>query len=625
MSFPAEFLEEIRTRLRVSEIVGKRMRLVKKGREFLGLCPFHNDTKPSLAVVDEKNFYHCFACGAHGDIITFTMETEGLSFPETVEKLAGMAGLEVPRQNPETREREVRNKTLQDAMEAACKFYEEALWGPDGRAGLDYLKQRGLSDATIRAFRLGYATDKRTALRQAMAVKGIEPALLLEAGLIRKPEDRDETYDYFRGRVLFPITDRRGRVIAFGGRTLGDGQPKYLNSPDTPLFHKGRVLYGLAQAREPASKAGEVIVAEGYMDVIALAQGGFPNSVAPLGTALTEDQISELWRLAKEPVVCFDGDEAGRRAAARAAERTLPILMPGYSLRFVSLPLGEDPDDLLKRGGAKAMRDVLASATGLADFIWDHELRAQANDTPERQADFFRRARGRVREIADKTVQEAYGDAVERKIRDLRDAGRGPARGLGRGGGANRRFTPGRSGYRDTAFERPAPRSSASARARVSSVLGPRQQQGVMAAFVTHPELFEEFGEALGYLAFNDPFLDKLRQDILERALSEPGLDATGLKRHLMGLGYSDDCDGLLGAGTLGHAAFARPDASLEQARAGVRELLARMGKHQLEEQLADAQQAVAAEFNEANWNRLASLRAALAAVNEGPSLEDAY
>ena len=610
MSFPAEFLEEIRTRLRVSEIVGKRMRLVRKGREFLGVCPFHNDTKPSLSIVDEKNFYHCFACGAHGDIITFTMEIEGLSFPEAVEKLAGLANLEVPSQTPEAREREVVRKTLNDAMEAACKFYEEILWSPQGRGGLDYLLGRGLSEQTIRRFRLGYATDNRTALRQAMSVKGIEMSMLLEAGLIRKPEDRDETYDYFRGRVLFPITDRRGKVIAFGGRTLGDGQPKYLNSPDTPLFQKGRVLYGLAQAREPASKAGEVIVAEGYMDVIALAQGGFPNAVAPLGTALTEDQITELWRLAREPLVCFDGDAAGQKAAARAADRALPILKPGHSLRFVSLPPGEDPDDLLKRGGPKAMRDLLQTATGMADFIWDQELRQQAIDTPERQADFMRRVRGRVRDVADKTVQEAYGDSIERRIREMRDAGRGG------------NFVRGR--FAKPVFERPAPRGSATARARVSIVLGHRQQQGVMAAIVTHPDLMEEFGEALGYLQFDDPFLDKLRQDILENVLSEPGLDAVALKHHLHGLGYSDDCDGLLGPATLGHAAFARPDASLEQARAGVRELLARMGKHQLEEQLADAQQAVAAEFNETNWNRLASLRAALAAVNSGSSLEDA-
>ena len=611
MSFPAEFLEEIRTQIRVSEVVGKRLRLVKKGREFLGICPFHNDTKPSMAVVDEKNFYHCFACGAHGDIITFTMEVEGLSFPEAVEKLAGIAGLEVPRQTPEAREREVVRKTLGDAMEAACRFYEEVLWSPEGRAGLDYFRGRGLSEQTIRHFRLGYATEHRTALRQAMSVKGVESAMLLEAGLIRKPEDRDETYDYFRGRVLFPITDRRGRVIAFGGRTLGDGQPKYLNSPDTPLFHKGRVLYGLAQAREAASKAGEVIVAEGYMDVIALAQGGFPHAVAPLGTALTEDQITELWRLAREPIVCFDGDAAGQKAAARAADRTLPILKPGHSLRFVTLPIGEDPDDLIKRGGAKAMRAVLASATGMADFIWDQELRAQAVDTPERQADFIGRVRHRVHDIADKTVQDAYGDAIERRIRELRNAGRrGP-------------FVPGRAGSKQT-IQRPAPQGSATARVRVSMVLGRRQKQGVMAAFITHPSLMEEFGEALGYLQFDDPFLDKLRQDILQNIPSESALDAAGLKRHLQGLGYSDDCNGLLGAGTLGHAAFARPDASLEQARAGVQELLARMGKYQLEEQLADAQQAVAAEFNETNWNRLTSLRAALAAVNSSSSLEEA-
>ncbi len=610
MSFPAEFLEEIRTQIRVSEVVGKRLRLVKKGREFLGICPFHNDTKPSMAVVDEKNFYHCFACGAHGDIITFTMEVEGLSFPEAVEKLAGIAGLEVPRQTPEAREREVVRKTLGDAMEAACRFYEEVLWSPEGRAGLDYFRGRGLSEQTIRRFRLGYATEHRTALRQAMSLKGIESAMLLEAGLIRKPEDRDQTYDYFRGRVLFPITDRRGRVIAFGGRILGDGQPKYLNSPDTPLFHKGRVLYGLAQAREAASKAGEVIVAEGYMDVIALAQGGFPHAVAPLGTALTEDQITELWRLAREPIVCFDGDAAGQKAAARAADRTLPILKPGHSLRFVTLPIGEDPDDLIKRGGAKAMRAVLRRRPA-----W--RISSGTRSCAPRQS--IRPNAKRISSVGFATGStilptRRYRTPMATRLKDVFASCVTPV-----GAGLSFPDAPGKQ-----TIQRPAPQGSATARARVSMVLGRRQKQGVMAAFVTHPSLMEEFGEALGYLQFDDPFLDKLRQDILQNIPSESALDAAGLKRHLQGLGYSDDCDGLLGAGTLGHAAFARPDASLEQARAGVQELLARMGKYQLEEQLADAQQAVAAEFNETNWNRLASLRAALAAVNSSSSLEEA-
>ena len=608
MSFPAEFLEEIRTRILVSQVVGKRLKLVRRGREFLGLCPFHSDTKPSLSVVDEKNFYHCFACGAHGDIITFTMEMEGLSFPEAVEKLASMAGLELSRESPEVREREVGKKTLYDVMEAACIFYEKTLWAAEGKTGLEYLLGRGLSEQTIRRFRLGFAPDNRVALRQAMTVKGIAPEVLLNAGLLRKLENRDESYDYFRGRVLFPITDRRGRVIAFGGRIMTDGHPKYLNSPDTVLFHKGRVLYGLANAREAASKAGEVIVAEGYMDVIALAQSGFLHVVAPLGTSLSENQITELWRLAPEPIVCFDGDAAGQRAAGRAAARALTILKPGNSLRFVCLPPGEDPEDLLKRGGSKAMRDVLASAVGMADFVWETELRAQQIDTPERSADFIRRVRGRVREIADKTVQDAYSDAIERRIRQMRDADRGRRAGVSRG----------------LKLERPAPRGSAIARARVMSVLGKRQQESVMAAFITHPALLDEFGEALGYLRIDDPFLDNLRQHILESTISGSGLDALGLRRHLRGLGYSDDFDGLLSPATLGHAAFARPQASMEEARAGILELFARMGKHQLEEQLAEAQKAVAEDFNETNWNRLASLRAALAAVNSGSPREEA-
>ncbi len=605
MSFPPEFLEELRARLPVSEVVGKRLRLTRRGREYLGLCPFHNDTKPSLSVVDEKNFYHCFACGAHGDIISFVMGTEGSSFPETVERLAGEAGLEVPRRDPEARRREERRATLRDAMEAACAFYEQVLRSPEGRAGLDYLRGgRGLSDETIRAFRLGYAPAERTALRRAMAVRGIGPELLVEAGLLREPEGGGEARDWFRGRVVFPITDRSGRPVAFGGRTLGDGQPKYLNSPDTPLFRKGRVLYGLAQARPAAARAGEVVVAEGYMDAIALAQGGFPHVVAPLGTALTEEQIAELWRLAPEPLLCFDGDEAGRRAAARAAARALPLLRPGRSLRFVTLPAGEDPDDVLRRGGRAAMRELLGAAIGLADFVWEEELRARPLDTPERRADFARRVRGRVGEIADPGVREAYRDAVERLLKELREAARAAPEG---------RFAPPPG--------RIAARALAAARASVTAEAGRRRRErSVLAALAAHPALLEEFDETLGYVEFQTPLLDNLRHDLLETALSETGLDAAGLGRHLAGLGYAEECGWLFGPGAADHAAFARPGEPAERVRAGVRELLARLRKDELEKQLADAERAFASDGSETNWRQVTLAIEALAAVNAGAS-----
>ena len=610
MSFPPHFLDELRTRLPVSEVVGRRVSLQRRGREFIGLCPFHSDTKPSMNVVDDKNFYHCFACGAHGDIIKFVMESEGMTFPEAVEKLADMAGLEVPRETPAEREKATRRNTLHDVLEHGCKWFQQKLAGPGGSEARDYLRNRGLAQKTIDHFRLGWAPDSRTGMTQSMKAESIDEALLLEAGLLRKPEGGGDAYDYFRGRVMFPITDRRGRVIAFGGRSLGDGQPKYLNSPDTPVFRKGRVLYGLAQAREAARKSEEIIVAEGYMDVIALSQGGFPQAVAPLGTALTEDQIAELWKLTNEPIVCFDGDTAGMRAAARAADRALPMLKPGHSLRFVSLPQGQDPDDLIGRHGSEAMRDVLETAVPLSDFIWTRELNSQPVTTPERIADFHARMRARIRVIGERTVQESYADMVENRIREMRRAGR-DADGFKRGD---------RRGYKQSNRKISFIQSS---RSSIPAVRANRQQQVLLAALINHPGLIDELGEVVGALSFDDPFLDKLRQQIIEIALADSGLDSDGLISHLTRLGMSDACNEILGGETLGHAAFARRSATLSMARTGVTELLARIGKPQLEAQLADAERAVAEEFSEASWNRLASLRSALASLNSSATLEE--
>ena len=613
MNFAAEFLDEIRSRIRVSEIVGKRIKLLKRGNEFLAVCPFHNDTKPSLSIVDDKNFYHCFACGAHGDIIKFTMETEGLNFPETVEKLAAIAGLEMPSQTPEIRLREKHRKTLKDVNEEACRFYEELLWSSAGQDGLFYLKNRGLSENVIKKYRLGFSSGGRHSLKDAMSQKGIDLSLLAEAGLVRVSEQNGEYYDYFRNRVMFPISDRRGQVIAFGARTIGESQPKYLNSPETPLFQKGRILYGISQARESSSQQKEIIVTEGYMDVIALAEAGIANAVAPLGTALTEDQINELWRLGKEPFICFDGDEAGLQAAVRAADRALSILKPGHSLCFSMLPPGEDPDDLVKRLGIEAFKDVLTRSISLADFIWGQEFRKRQTNTPERLADFFKRIRGKVKEISDRGVQEAYRDHIEQKIRQVREHLNG-FKNTTWGKKSN-------SGYKE--WNRWDLLDSGSSKINASNVLAMRQKQTILAAFINHPGLIEDFGEALGYLDFLDPFLDKLRLDILDITSIAQGLEVRDIQDHLSQRGYDKEVGGILNSSVLRHAAFARSNASEALAKSGVRELLARIGKYQLEEQLSAAQKVVEEEFNEINWNRLTSLRAALVAVNDSSNVED--
>ncbi|MGB8843025.1 MAG: DNA primase, partial [Aliidongia sp.] len=407
MSFPPAFLDEIRSRVPLAEMIGRHTRLVKRGREYSGLCPFHNEKSPSFTVNEEKGFFHCFGCGAHGDVIGYVMQTQNLGFLDAIEALAAEAGLEVPKPTPQERERAVREKTLNEVTEAACAFFQAQLQTRAGAAARAYLERRGLDDAAIERFRLGYAPGGNGLLKQHLLAEFPE-SLLLEAGLIGQKDGRDSSFDYFRDRVTFPILDRAGRVIAFGGRVTGDGKPKYLNSPDTPIFHKGGVLYGLSWARAGIGKGAELVVTEGYMDVIAMHRAGFDGAVAPLGTALTEHQLAELWRLENEPVLCFDGDAAGQRAAGRALDRALPLLKPGKSLRFATLPPGEDPDTLIGKFGAAALQGVLKSAQPLAEVLWAQELAARPCDTPERKADLRNRLKARSGLIQDPGLALEY-------------------------------------------------------------------------------------------------------------------------------------------------------------------------------------------------------------------------
>jgi DNA primase len=439
MSLPHGFLDELRARINIVDVVGRKVRLTRKGHEHTGLCPFHNEKTPSFTVSAEKGFYHCFGCGAHGDAISFEMNANGLPFMEAVERLATEAGLEVPQATPEEAARSRRANSLHEVIEAACQFYEQKLHMPEGRAALDYARGRGLTPETMRRFRLGYAPSGN-ALRAALTRDGWEESALVEAGLIGRPDDGRAPYDILRNRLTFPITDRRGRVIAFGGRILGDGQPKYLNSPETPVFHKGRVLYGLAQARAAAFEKGRVLVAEGYMDVIGLSQAGIAEAVAPLGTALTEGHMHELWKLSNEPYLCFDGDAAGQRAARRAADRALPELKPGYSLQFCVLPGGQDPDDLVKSGGVAAMEALLSAARPLSDVLWDMVLEGRDVSTPERRAALEKDIYATCARITDETVKGYYQrdlrDRMFALFRQARGGGSGPDSGA-RGGFEN--------------------------------------------------------------------------------------------------------------------------------------------------------------------------------------------
>ena len=379
MKFPDSFLDEIRARLPVSQVVSRRVPLKRRGREFEGaLSPFNKEKTPSFTVNDQKGFYHCFSSGKHGDIFGFVMETEGLSFPEAVEKLAGDAGLPMPKPDPQFERVAKERLGLLDALEAAAVFFEEQLKAREGREASAYAERRGLSPATLKAFRIGYAPGSKDALKSTLIKKGFTESQLLEAGLLVRPDDGRAPFDRFRHRLIIPILDPKGRVIAFGARALDDqAQPKYLNSPETTLFDKGSTVFNFAEARKAAFESGELIVVEGYMDVIALHQAGFKNVVATLGTAFTERQMERLWLIAQEPIICFDGDRAGEAAAARAIDRMLPNLREGHSFRFAFLPDGTDPDDLVRQEGAGALAHCLASAKPLIDVVWLRELEAE--------------------------------------------------------------------------------------------------------------------------------------------------------------------------------------------------------------------------------------------------------
>ncbi|MBR7158757.1 MAG: DNA primase [Alphaproteobacteria bacterium] len=421
MPYPVRFMEELKSRLSLTEDVGRRVKLTHRGRDYTGLCPFHKEKTPSFSVSDDKGFYHCFGCGAHGDIFSFVMATDGISFPEAVEKLAAKVGMEVPKSSPAEREKEKKRATLHEVIESACAFYEKQLHSPAGKEALQYLRGRGLSDTDIANFRLGYAGTGNT-LKAELQQKGIPEEQMFAAGLVSPGRDGRDSYDYFRDRVMFPIADKRGRIIAFGGRVMKDAEPKYLNSPDTDLFHKGEVLYALTRASVPAREQQTLLLVEGYMDVIALHKAGFPFAVAPLGTALTEIQIQALWKIVPEPIVCFDGDEAGQRAAMRAAERALPILKPGFSLRFIFLPDKLDPDEYLQTFGTKSFSEQLSESQPLVWLIWENLIRGKAITTPERKAALEKSVEDTVSKIADPSVQNYYRRELRQKLWDITSA-----------------------------------------------------------------------------------------------------------------------------------------------------------------------------------------------------------
>ncbi len=575
----------------LSGIVGRGVRLVRAGREFKGCCPFHNEKTPSFYVNDDKQFFHCFGCGAHGDIIGFTMRRDGVGFLEAVESLAAQAGLSVPRDAPVERERYDREKRLYQLMESATLWFEARLRDLSlGREAMRYLRGRGLSDEALARFRIGYAPQDTQMLQRAMAQAGFSTDEMLATGLIKKSEGREGYFSFFRNRVMFPVGDRRGRVVAFGGRVMGDGEPKYLNSPDNDLFHKGKLLYGLSRAREAARQRQPVVVVEGYMDVIAMAEAGYCGAVAPLGTALTEDQIALLWQLAPaadardpaidySPILCFDGDNAGFRAAARAVERVLPLLTTSRTARIARLPEGDDPDSLIRNSGKMALQAVLDQAKPMFDAVWDSTLAGRRVDTPESRGEFMRVIRERAARIQDETLRRLYQDEVNKRLEAAfgwgGNAGSGQRRQYGGGRGAfPARTGGGRGGGRPIASARQWGGAGIAA-AKPPPNAADARAKALLAIMVNHPAIFADFGEDLARIGFSNPRLEALRQqlvDILSHD-SQETLDADGLYRHLSDgnvpegarLGLSE----VVAAKNMEGLGFARPDRPVDEARRG--------------------------------------------------------
>jgi DNA primase len=615
MAYPPGFLDELRSRLLVSEVIGRRVKVIRAGREFKACCPFHKEKTPSFTINDQKGFYHCFGCGAHGDVIGFTMRQENRSFPEAVEFLAGLAGMQVPQSSPEEVQRYEKEKGLHALIEDAARWFEEQLHGSQGRAALDYLRGRKLADDTIARFRLGYSPNDGQSLITHLTRKGYAPEQMVEAGLAKKAEGENRIYSFFRGRVMFPVGDRRGRVVAFGGRILeGDG-PKYINSADHSLFHKGQLLYGFSRARAAAAEGKPIIIGEGYMDVIRLVEAGFSGAVAPLGTALTEEQMLLLWKIIPRPpvrpellnhipILCFDGDAAGLQAAGRALERILPHLAADQSVRFALMNDNEDPDSLILKKGPAAMQAVLDQALPLVEFLWRTAAANRPLTTPEDRAGFRRALQQYVAQIKDVSLQRDYQNDIRQKLQESF------------GGGSNDNRYEGRRDFqtrRDWKNERYRNPSTFAVLGRPRPLPDHLQEQIVLALLINHPALFPEMEVPLDNLLFADTDMERLRRSIFDYMNEEGAVPQTlPLREYLEAHGHDTTLKKILSTALYVHAGFAREGKPFEMARAGWHDIWHRHAKRQLEDELRNASLELNHSSDSAILQRIEELQALL-------------
>jgi len=656
MRFTPQFLDELKARLPVSEVVGRRVKLVRSGREFKGLSPFNKEKTPSFFVNDQKQAWFDFSSGKNGSIFDFVMQSEGVSFPEAVERLAQMAGMPLPKVSREDEARDARRKTLHDVVELAAKFFQDTLASRTGAKARGYLADRGLDPATQLKFRLGFAPGERFALKEHLGSHGIPVEDMVEAGLLISGDDIPLPFDRFRDRVMFPISDLRGRVIAFGGRALEkDAQAKYLNSPETPLFHKGATLYNIAAARQAAHDGGQkgapIIAVEGYVDVIAMVTAGFPATVAPLGTALTEDQLALLWKMADEPVLCFDGDGAGLRAAYRAVDLAMPRLRPGKSLKFALLPQGQDPDDLVRSGGREAVSDVIAAARPLAGMLWARETEGHSFDTPERRAALEARVNEVTAAIADDAVRKYYRQDFSARLSQFfapERAQQGEARWREPSSGANwREPRPGgnwrqrrNSEWQRGDAPRPAGRSTpyvvlsqqlaSSPVHRGHRTAVPRREALILQAALNYPWLLHDHLEELASLEFRHADAERLKNALIDIAAHNAGhaaiLDAEALKTELAARNLTEAMERIALSITTPSVWGARPEAAPDDVLVTWTQLVALHRQwHSLTRELKDAEQALGQDASEANYLRLRDVKARLSRMEGTEALIEGF
>ena len=659
MRFTPQFLDELKARLPVSEVVGKRVKLVRSGRELKGLSPFNKEKTPSFFVNDQKEAWFDFSSGKNGSIFDFIMLTEGVSFPEAVERLAGMAGVALPKVSQEDQQRDARRKTLHDVMEIAAKFFEATLASRVGAKARGYLADRGLDPATQLKFRLGYAPGERFALKEHLGSHGISTEDMVEAGLLIAGDDIPVPFDRFRDRVMFPISDMRGRVIAFGGRAMEKDAPaKYLNSPETPLFHKGATLYNIAAARQAAHAAkstqaaqenagATVIAVEGYVDVIAMVGAGFPATVAPLGTALTEEQLALLWKMADEPVLCFDGDGAGVRAAYRAADLAMPRLRPGKSLKFALLPQGQDPDDLVRSAGREAVAEVIEAARPLAQMLWANMTEGHEFDTPERRAALEARINEITAVIGDDSVRKYYRQDFNARLQQFfaparsqrgnfaprgqdqqnrRDRPKGPwQRGEARFDWSGQSVAA--FGTRYTVVSQQMAASPVHRGHRTSV---PTREALILQAALNYPWLLHDHLEELSQLEFRHADAERLKAALIDIAAQSSGhaaaLDSQALRAELTQRNLTEAMDRIEASITTQSVWGVRPDAAADDVLVTWQQLIALHRQwHSLTKELKQAEQALGQDASEANYLRLRDVKGRLSQMDGTEALIEGF